>query len=490
MDNFNVYKDISARTGGDIYIGVVGPVRTGKSTFIKRFMDLLVIPNMNDDHEKQLAIDELPQSSGGRTIMTTEPKFIPKDAATIEMGEEISFKVRMIDCVGYLVHSAVGYMEDEQERLVKTPWYEYEVPFTKAAEIGTRKVIADHSTIGIVITTDGSFTEIPREDYEEPEERTVQELKELKKPFIILLNSSRPYSKETIELVHSMEEKYKVPVKALNCEQLKTEDIKEILRQILLEFPINCMEFFLPKWLEALPMEHWLKKELFQWLRENFTEFQWIKDLYQKSLPMTEMMQDVKVDKVEMDTGRVKFQVAMKEPYYYQILSELTGMEIDSEYELIQMLRELSKGKGEFDKVADAISAVRYKGYGIVTPQKSEIQLETPEVIKHGTKYGVKIKATAPSIHMIKADITTELAPIVGSEQQAQDLIHYIKEESLKGEEGIWKVNIFGKSIEQLVEDGMMQKAAKMTEDSQMKLQETMEKIINDGNGGLVCIII
>ena len=490
MDNFNVYKDISARTGGDIYIGVVGPVRTGKSTFIKRFMDLLVIPNMTDAHEKQLAIDELPQSAGGRTIMTTEPKFIPKDGATIDMGEEISFKVRMIDCVGYLVHSAVGYMEDEQERLVKTPWYEYEVPFTKAAEIGTRKVIADHSTIGIVITTDGSFTEIPREDYMEPEERTVAELKELKKPFIILLNSSRPYSKETRDLVNSMEEKYQVPVKALNCEQLKTDDIKDILKQILLEFPINCIEFFLPKWLEALPMEHWLKKELFHWLKDNFTEFQWIKDLYRKELPKTEMMQDVKLDKVAMDTGRVKIVVTMKEPYYYQILSELTGMEIDSEYELIQMLRELSKGKGEFDKVADAISAVRYKGYGIVTPQKSEIQLETPEVIKHGSKYGVKIKATAPSIHMIKADITTELAPIVGSEQQAQDLINYIKEESAKGEEGIWKVNIFGKSVEQLVEDGMMQKAAKMTEDSQMKLQDTMEKIINDGNGGLVCIII
>ena len=489
MDNFNVYKDISARTGGDIYIGVVGPVRTGKSTFIKRFMDLLVIPNMTDAHEKQLAIDELPQSAGGRTIMTTEPKFIPKDGATIDMGEEISFKVRMIDCVGYLVHSAVGYMEDEQERLVKTPWYEYEVPFTKAAEIGTRKVIADHSTIGI-ITTDGSFTEIPREDYMEPEERTVAELKELKKPFIILLNSSRPYSKETRDLVSSMEEKYQVPVKALNCEQLKTDDIKDILKQILLEFPINCIEFFLPKWLEALPMEHWLKKELFHWLKDNFTEFQWIKDLYRKELPKTEMMQDVKLDKVAMDTGHVKILVTMKEPYYYQILSELTGMEIDSEYELIQMLRELSKGKGEFDKVADAISAVRYKGYGIVTPQKNEIQLETPEVIKHGSKYGVKIKATAPSIHMIKADITTELAPIVGSEQQAQDLINYIKEESAKGEEGIWKVNIFGKSVEQLVEDGMMQKAAKMTEESQMKLQDTMEKIINDGNGGLVCIII
>lgn len=490
MDNFNVYKDISARTDGDIYIGVVGPVRTGKSTFIKRFMDLLVIPNITDEHEKQLAIDELPQSAAGRTIMTTEPKFIPKNGVSIEMEDEISFKVRMIDCVGYLVHSAVGHMENDQERLVKTPWYEYEIPFTKAAEVGTKKVITDHSTIGIVVTTDGSFTDISREDYEEPEERTIAELRELKKPFIVLLNSNRPYSKETRELAEAMEEKYQVPVKALNCEQLKTEDIKDILKQILLEFPINCMEFFFPKWLEALPMEHWLKKELFQWMKNNFNHLQWLKDLYKKELPKMEMMSDIKLDKVGMDTGKVKFQVSMKEPYYYQVLSELTGMNIDSEYELIQMLRELSKGKGEFDKVSDAITAVRYKGYGIVTPQKNEIHLDTPELVKHGSKYGVKIRATAPSIHMIKADITTELAPIVGSEQQAQDLIQYIKEESENGEEGIWKVNIFGKSVEQLVEDGMMQKAAKMTEESQMKLQDTMEKIINDGNGGLVCIII
>lgn len=490
MENFNVYKDISARTDGDIYIGVVGPVRTGKSTFIKRFMDLLVIPNITDEHEKQLAVDELPQSAAGRTIMTTEPKFIPKNGVSIEMEDEISFKVRMIDCVGYLVHSAVGHMENEQERLVKTPWYEYEIPFTKAAEVGTRKVITDHSTIGIVVTTDGSFTDIAREDYEEPEERTISELRELKKPFIILLNSNRPYSKETRELAQSMEETYKVPVKALNCEQLKLEDIKDILKHILLEFPINCMEFFFPKWLEALPMEHWLKQELFQWMKNNFNHLQWLKDLYQKELPKMEMMNDIKLDKVGMDTGKVKFQVSMKEPYYYQILSELTGMNIDNEYELIQMLRELSKGKDEFDKVADAVTSVRYKGYGIVTPQKSEIHLDTPELVKHGSKYGVKIRATAPSIHMIKADITTELAPIVGSEQQAQDLIEYIKEESENGEEGIWKVNIFGKSVEQLVEDGMMQKAAKMTEESQMKLQDTMEKIINDGNGGLVCIII
>ncbi len=490
MENYNVYKDISTRTGGDIYIGVVGPVRTGKSTFIKRFMDLLVIPNMAKDHDRQLAIDELPQSATGKTIMTTEPKFIPKNGALIEMEDAISFKIRLIDCVGYLVHSAVGYMENSQERLVKTPWYEHEIPFTKAAEIGTRKVIADHSTIGIVVTTDGSFSEIPREDYVEPEERTVKELRELKKPFIILLNSNRPYSRETKELAMELEEKYLVPVKPLNCEQLKTEDIKEILKQILMEFPIDCMEFFLPKWLEALPVEHWLKQSLFQWMKENFHEFQWIKDLYQKEYPLTDVMQEVKLDHVAMDTGRVVFQVSMKEPYYYQVLGELTGMKIESEYELIQMLRELSEGKGEFDKVADAISSVRYKGYGIVTPKKSEIQLDAPELMKHGSKYGVKIRATAPSIHMIKADITTELAPIVGTEQQAKDLIEYIKEESVSGEKGIWQVNIFGKTVEQLVEEGMMQKAAKMTEESQVKLQETMEKIINDGNGGLVCIII
>lgn len=490
MDNFNVYNDIKARTNGEIYIGVVGPVRTGKSTFIKRFMDLLVIPNISDEKAREQAVDELPQSAAGKTIMTTEPKFIPKDAVSVDVGDGIELKVRMIDCVGYMVGGAVGHMENEQERLVKTPWFDYEIPFTKAAEIGTKKVINDHSTIGIVVTTDGSFTDISRADYEVPEEKTINELKALRKPFIVLLNTEKPYSNEAKELAQDISKKHGVVVIPMNCEQLKQNDIQDILKQILLEFPISTMEFTVPKWLEALSNDHWLKKDIIQLVKENFEQFSNVNDLYDKQFSTIDPVKSIKINKVEMDTGKALVQIDVREAYYYQILSDVIGLPIENEFQLIHTMKDLAKGKIEYDKVANALHTMQFKGYGIVTPAKEEIRIEQPEVIKHGNKYGIKIKAQAPSIHLIKTDITTEIAPIVGSEQQAIDLIEYIKQESSEGGKGIWDVNVFGKTVEQLVEDGIQSKANKMDDENQLKLQDTLEKIINEGNGGLVCLII
>lgn len=490
QEHFSVYRDIGARTDGEIYIGVVGPVRTGKSTFIKRFMDLLVLPGIAEPKYREQARDELPQSAAGKTIMTTEPKFIPKEAVTITVGDGIEMKVRMIDCVGYMVAGAVGHMEGEQERLVKTPWFDYEIPFTKAAEIGTRKVIADHSTIGVVITSDGSFTDIPRAEYAMPEARTIEELKALHKPFVVVLNSSFPYSDATKELADSMSKEYGVAVLPLNCEQLKKDDIDLILEQVLLEFPISTIEFDLPKWIETLDNQHWLKQAVIETIRENLHHLNYLRDVRNQNFATNEYMKNMRLKSVAMDTGRVQVVTEFDDTYYYQILSQMTGMNIQNEYQLIGILRELGTSKEEYEKVGDAMTQVEMKGYGVVTPNQAQIQVEEPVLIKHGGKYGVKIKAQAPSIHLIKATVETEIAPIVGTEEQARDLIEYINQEAAGAEGEIWKVNIFGKTLEQLVEEGIQTKTSRMSEESQLKLQDTMEKIINDGNGGLVCIII
>ncbi|NLK29143.1 MAG: stage IV sporulation protein A [Clostridiales bacterium] len=490
LGQFDFYNDIQARTGGEIYIGVVGPVRTGKSTFIKRFMDLLVIPNIEDVHSKERAIDELPQAAAGRTIMTTEPKFIPKEAAKITLDEKSDIKIRLIDCVGYMVDGASGHIENEHERLVKTPWYDHEIPFTQAAEIGTRKVIADHSTIGIVVTTDGSFGELPRSNYKIPEQRTIEELKRLGKPFIVLLNTNKPYSNDTIRIAEEIAEEYDVTVMPVNAEQLKKEDITRIMENILSVFPITEIDFYMPKWAEMLPQEHWLKVDLITSVKKLFHNISKIKDAKKQSLDSdSKYVKRFKVDKLDMQNGTVEVNVEFDDMYYYQILSDLIGVPISGEYQLISTLKELAAKKTEFEKVAYAIDQVRAKGYGVVSPVKEEISIEEPEVLKHGNKYGVKIKATAPSIHMIKADILTEVAPIVGTEQQAKDLIAYINENSKENPEGIWETNIFGKTIRQLVDDGIHTKINKLSDESQLKLQESMQKIINESNGGLICII-
>jgi stage IV sporulation protein A len=491
LGQFDVYNDIQARTGGEIYIGVVGPVRTGKSTFIKRFMDLLVIPSIEDVHSKERALDELPQAAAGKTIMTTEPKFIPKEAADIMLNDETKVKIRLIDCVGYMVEGATGHIENQNERMVKTPWYDYEIPFTKAAELGTKKVINDHSTIGIVITTDGSFGEIPRNNYMLPEERTIDELKSLGKPFIVLLNTNKPYSNETLRIAEEIEQRYDVTVMPINCEQLKKEDIHHIMENILSAFPITELDFYMPKWAEMLPPDHWLKSELISSVKSMFNNINRIMDAKPANFNVdNEYVKRFKMEEVDMQNGKVSVNVEFDDSYYFMILSDLIGVPITSEYQLISTLKELTVKKNEFDKVSMAVEQVKNKGYGIVSPLKEEIRIEEPEVMKHGNKYGVKIKASAPSIHMIRAEIITEVAPIVGTEEQAMDLINYINENANDNPEGIWETNIFGKSIRQLVDEGINSKVGKLTDDSQIKLQETMQKIINDSNGGLICIII
>ncbi|MBD5395438.1 MAG: stage IV sporulation protein A [Lachnospiraceae bacterium] len=487
---YDLYKDIQMRCGGEIYIGVVGPVRTGKSTFIKRFMDLMVLPNMEDSYEKERAIDELPQSAGGKTITTTEPKFIPKEAALITMGEGVEARVRLIDCVGYMVDGAGGHMENDEERMVKTPWSTEEIPFTMAAEMGTRKVITDHSTIGIVVTCDGSFGEIPRENYEAAQERTIKELKKMNKPFIVLLNTTRPYGDEAVKMAAEISDKYNVTVMPVNCEQLKKEDINQILEKILYEFPLTMIEFYMPKWVEMLPVNHPMKADIVSKVRDMMKQYSCIRDVVNRPVEMeSEYIKKCKMDSVSMADGCIKVWLEVDDTYYYEMLSDLVGEKITSEYQLLSTLKEMAKMKKEYVRVLHAVDSVRQKGYGVVTPDREEITLDKPELIKHGNKFGVKIKAESPSIHMIRANIETEISPIVGSEDQAKDLIRYISD-SGASEEGIWETNIFGKTVEQLVNDGITGKLTMIGEESQLKLQETMQKIVNDSNGGMVCIII
>lgn len=452
-------------------------------------MDVMVLPHMEDEHMMERTKDELPQSASGRTIMTTEPKFVPKEAAEIQMGEDVSVKIRLIDCVGYMVEGASGHVEGQEERMVKTPWFDYEIPFTKAASIGTRKVIHDHATIGVVVTTDGSIGEIERDRYREPEEKTIRELQSIGKPFVVLVNSKKPYGDEAKKIALEMEEAYGVKALPVNCEQLKEEDIYRIMEAVLFEFPISEVQFFVPKWVEMLPRDHSIKQDLLSHIRDIMDQFQEIKDAVAGTLQTeSPYIEEMKVDHIELDTGCVKVRIQVAEQFYYEMLSELTGTPIAGQYELIAAMKDLSRLKGEYEGVKDAFAAVKMRGYGVVSPKKEEITLSEPEVIKQGNKYGVKIHSEAPSIHLIRAKIETEIAPIVGSEQQAQDLIGYIKEKG-KGEEGIWGTNIFGKSVEELVMDGMRNKMSMINDESQEKLQDTMQKIVND-SGGMVCIII
>lgn len=489
MENYQVYRDIQARTGGDIYIGVVGPVRTGKSTFIRRFMELMALPYMEEKKQEELR-DSLPLSGSGKIITTVEPKFVPKEAVSVKLGQDLNVRVKLIDCVGFLVKDASGHLEEGRERMVKTPWIDHDIPFHDAAQIGTEKVISQHSTIALVITSDGSFGEIPRENFLEAEEHAIESLKKQKKPFLLLVNSQVPYKEETGQLVKSLQEKYGVTAVSANCEQLRKEDVSRILEKILYEFPISEIQFFVPKWVEMLPVEHELKKQLLGQIYSLMTKIRHIRDITREALVLEgDFVQDVLLDEISLADGIVRVRIQIHDACYYRILSELSGVSIESEYELIHTVKELAAMKEQYVKVRAALEAVRGCGYGVVVPELSEITLAEPEVIRQGNKFGVKIKSKSPSIHMIKANIETEIAPIVGTEEQAKDLISYIGQSEARGE-SIWETNIFGKSIEQLVEDGIRSKIAVISEESQMKLQDTMQKIVNDSKGGLVCIII
>jgi len=488
----DLYRDIAERTRGDIYIGVVGPVRTGKSTFIKRFMDLLVIPNIDNAYNKERAKDELPQSAAGRTIMTTEPKFVPNEAVGIKLDEHLTFNVRMIDCVGYLVPGATGHLDGELPRMVSTPWAEEKIPFAEAAEMGTRKVINDHSTIGIVVTTDGSIAEIPREDYIEAEERVIRELRQINKPFVILLNTMTPFSPEAEQLREQLADKYGAPVMAVNAAQLKIEDIHAVIEKVLYEFPVQEIRINYPKWIETLSIDHWLKQSYIGVVKEMVKGIGKLREM-RHSIGILDENEHVKkafLERIALGEGTAYIEVTVEEHLFYQILSETTGMDIGGEYQLIATIKVLAEAKREFDKLKYALEEVRRKGYGIVTPATDEMKLEPPVLVKHGAKYGVKIKASAPSIHLIRADIETEISPLVGNEKQSEDLITYINQEMNEDPGRIWELNMFGKSMHEMVRDGLQNKLFRMPETAQMKFQETLQKIINEGSGGLICIIL
>ncbi|MBE5812668.1 MAG: stage IV sporulation protein A [Clostridiales bacterium] len=492
MNEYNIYEDIAKRTNGDIYIGVVGPVRTGKSTFIKRFMDLAVIPNIKDVHKQERAKDELPQSASGRTIMTTEPKFIPNEAVTISLDNNIKMNVRLVDCVGYLVDGAIGHLENDAPRMITTPWFEEKIPFENAAEIGTQKVINEHSTIGLVVTTDGTISEISRESYIKAEERVINELKELNKPFAVLLNSAYPDSQETINLKNELEEKYGTTVIIVDCMSLDEKDINEILEKLLLEFPVEEVNLCLPDWLDSLDISHWLKFKLLESMKEIFYDVKNMKNVTNviKNITECENIEGASILEIDMGKGCAKINLTFPEELFYKILSELADVEIKNQSELVQTINEMSKVKHKYDKIAYALNEVEQKGYGIVTPSMDEMMLEEPEIIKQGGRFGVKLKASAPSIHMIRADIETEVSPIVGSEKQSEDLVEYLMSEFESDPKKIWESNIFGKSLHELISEGLHNKLYKMPEDAQEKLQETLQRIINEGSGGLICIIL
>ena len=492
MENLGLYEDIAKRTDGDIYVGVVGPVRTGKSTFIKNFMDLLVIPNIDNEYKKERAQDELPQSAAGKTIMTTEPKFVPNEAIEITIDDQLKLKTRLVDCVGYLIPNSIGATEDDQPRMVKTPWSDEEMPFEQAAEIGTKKVIEEHSTIGILITTDGSITEIPREDYVKAEERVVSELKAINKPFVILLNSEHPNDSETLGLANELSQKYNSTVMPINCANLGLNDITNIFSNILYEFPVSQINFKFPAWVNGLDLDHDLKIKLFTEIRDSFGDIKLLREISPcvKKISKTDIISNANTDNIMLGTGNVNISVSLKDDLFYNVLTEMTGVQIDNEGDLFSIISDLSKTKTRYDKIATALDEVDRKGYGIVTPSIDELILDEPEMVKQGSRFGVKLKATAPSLHIIKANIETEVSPIVGSEKQSEELVNYLLSEFENDPKKIWESNIFGKSLHSLVNEGLQTKLSKMPEEAQLKLQETLERIVNEGSGGLICIIL
>ncbi len=492
MEYKTIYEDIAKRTQGDIYVGVVGPVRTGKSTFIKRFMETLVLPNIPEQAMRERAIDELPQSAAGRTIMTTEPKFIPEESVQVQLDEAASFNLRMIDCVGYIVPSSLGYIEDDTPRMVMSPWFDREIPFNMAAEIGTRKVITEHSTIGLVVTTDGSISDIPRSEYSEAEERVISELRELKKPFAVLLNCQNPRSPEARELKEQLEERYDVPVVAVNCLELDEGDIREILDQVLYEFPMRELSIDLPHWVMTLERGHWLRSAVYSQVRntaQGMERMHHVRTRHQ-ILRECEYISAVRQPVIDLGTGTARISIELQADLFYKVLGEATGLEVGGEEGLFPCMIELANIKREYERVKGALEEVQATGYGIVMPTMDELHLEEPEIVKQGGRYGVRLRASAPSIHMMRADILTEVSPVVGSEKQSQELVLYLLGEFEENPHKIWESNIFGKSLHELVNEGLHNKLYRMPTDARLKMQETIERIINEGCSGLICIIL
>ena len=492
MSEHSIYRDIATRTGGDVYIGVVGPVRSGKSTFIKRFMESLVLPNMEEGYDRDRARDEMPQSAAGKTVMTTEPKFIPDEGVSISLDGCEKLRVKMIDCVGYIVDGALGTIENGEPRMVRTPWQEEAMPFVAAAEMGTHKVITEHSTIGMLITTDGSIGDIPRESYIPAEERVVSELKALGKPFAMILNSANPGSESAIALAYELEAKYGVPVALVSCLDLDAEDIRKILEMVLHEFPVAEIHVSTPEWLSAIEPTHRIRASLLESIRECADKVTKIGDVREAfaALSDNEYVKSSAAENIDLGTGKAEFSVAMNDGLYYEVISELTGFDIGGEEALISLLCELSVMKNDYERVSDALCDVGEKGYGIVMPDIGALKLEEPVIVKQAGGYGVRLRASAQSIHMIRANIETEISPIVGTEQQSEELIKYILREFEEDPSRIWESNMFGKSLYELVGEGVHSKLEHMPDDARLKLSETLERIVNEGSSGLICILL
>lgn len=488
----NIYEDIAKRTQGDIYIGVVGPVRTGKSTFIRKFMEKLVLPNIENEFKKERTQDEIPQSGSGKTIMTVEPKFVPADGVEIKIRDNVSMKVRMVDCVGYIVDGALGHEEEGKQRLVSTPWSQDAMTFEKAAEIGTKKVIRDHSTIGIVVLTDGSVTGIDRRSYVSAEERVIGELKSLNKPFAIVLNTLDPYSEETELLRAELEEKYDAPIVPLNVVAMDEDDIEEVLETVLYDFPLNEIRINLPQWVEGLENNHWIKNNIILTLKQSIVEIGKIRDIDSivQGFSELEFLEDTEVDNVELGEGVISIDLTAKQGLFYNVLEEKSGFKIEGDRQLLSLVTKLSRVKNEYDKIESALVDAKTKGYGVVAPSLDELSLEEPEIIKQGKQYGIKLKANAPSLHIIKADISTEVSPIVGNQNQGEEMIKYLLDEFEQNPSEIWASNMFGKSLHDLVKEQLQSKLYTMPEEIRVKIQRTLQKIINEGSSNIITILL
>ncbi|MFS8652442.1 MAG: stage IV sporulation protein A [Caldibacillus sp.] len=492
MEKVDIFKDIAERTGGDIYIGVVGAVRTGKSTFIKKFMELVVIPNIPNEADRVRAQDELPQSAAGRTIMTTEPKFVPNQAVLVKVDEGLEVNVRLVDCVGYTVPGAKGYEDEDGPRMINTPWYEEPIPFHEAAEIGTRKVIQDHSTIGVVITTDGTIGEIPREDFIAAEERVVNELKEVGKPFIMIVNSTRPYHRETQELRQELEEKYDIPVLAISVENMQEQDVLNVLREALYEFPVLEVNVNLPSWVMVLKENHWLRESYQEAVKETVQDIKRLRDVDRvvQNFTQYDFVEKAALAGMDMGQGIAEIDLHAPDELYDQVLKEIVGVEIRGKDHLLELMQDFAHAKKEYDQIADALAMVKQTGYGIAAPSIEDMTLDEPEIIRQGSRFGVRLKAVAPSIHMIKVDVESEFSPIIGTEKQSEELVRYLMQDFEEDPLAIWNSDIFGRNLNSIVREGIQAKLALMPENARYKLQETLERIINEGSGGLIAIIL